>query len=205
MAARLAGAHVFPMGHEVTGIHSYIISCYHSCANVIMFSLYVDSVDELPDDHDRTNNAAVLRHSTNTADSATAPLAGNRTFDPVLTARSFVQHSTPVQMTLPTHAHHSRDTSDLSSRVVETPKDLYVANWRNDCVQVFSKKRKFVRTFSTRGGEPSNPQSTPVEQSTDVENSHPAQNTPEQATHQAHPPHNSDADIDTPHPALSQP
>ena len=165
-------------------------------------------MDELPDDHDRTENAAVLRHSTNTADSATAPLAGNRTFDPVLTARSFVQHSTPVQMTLPTHSHHSRDISDHSGRSdrgVETPKDLYVANWRNDCVQVFSKKGKLLRTFSTRGGGPSNPQSTPVEQSTDVESSHPAQNTPEQATHQAHPPHNSDADIDTPHPALSQP
>ena len=106
---------------------------------------------------------------------------------------------------LASHSHHSRDVSIHSDRPVETPKDLYVANWNDDCVQIFSKKGRFLRTFSTRGSGPSNPQCTHVEHSTDVDSSHPAQNTPEQAEHQTHPPHNSDADIDTPHPALSQP
>jgi len=60
-------------------------------------------VDELPDDHE---NIVVVR-CTNTTNSApfSLNLSPNSTtavaFDSIMTARSFIQHSTPVSVMLP--------------------------------------------------------------------------------------------------------
>jgi len=81
-----------------------------------MCYLPIDSMDELPDDHERNENIVVVRCSTNTTDSAPSSLdlspsrSTAMAFDPIMTARSFVQHSTPVRVTLPAYHPHNSDT-----------------------------------------------------------------------------------------------
>ena len=88
-----------------------------------IIALPVDSMDELPDDHERNGNIVVVRCSTDTTGSAPSSLDLSRTsvtattFDPIVTARSFVQHSTPVRVVLPAYYPHSSDTDAESQHL----------------------------------------------------------------------------------------